>query len=493
MWRPSVIQMGYASLVLILVAGVLITPPATRGSTPAQCYDQTNECIAAEFQTYWDHNGGLDVFGYPITPARPEIDYTTRKIYLAQWFERNRLELHPENRPPYNVLLGRLGVELLRQQGRDPLTLPQVETSTAHYCPQTGQATDDKFWAYWRGHALDIGDSGQTESGCVALFGYPISPPAMEPISNGEPVWSQWFERARFEYHPGNGPQYQVELGLLGNEMKPFRPRTAQDRLNLYREQAGLPDVDLYPALNLSAQNHANYVMLNYDDPSAQPDGAHSEAAGKPGYTGHWPSDRIKVTGYPWVGGAEVMHGLADAAASVDSWMATIYHRVILLDPNARYIGYGQGAHTFIKPDGQQVNIAVDVLDLGAGPDGGPTGPPHPIGYPADKQTQVPLAWDGGESPDPLPPGAPRPVGYPFTLQGAGGVLTVTRGEMRDSAGQVVPAYPNPPECISTFGCYALIPVKPLQPNTTYTVHAQGTVGQVPFDGTWQFTTGGSP
>jgi hypothetical protein len=30
---------------------------------------------------------------------------------LTQWFERARFEEHPQNAPPYNVLLGRLGAE----------------------------------------------------------------------------------------------------------------------------------------------------------------------------------------------------------------------------------------------------------------------------------------------------------------------------------------------------------------------------------------------
>jgi hypothetical protein len=39
--------------------------------------------------------------------------------YTVQWFERARFELHPENKPPYNVLLGLLGNEL-----RATLALP---------------------------------------------------------------------------------------------------------------------------------------------------------------------------------------------------------------------------------------------------------------------------------------------------------------------------------------------------------------------------------
>jgi hypothetical protein len=32
--------------------------------------------------------------------------------YTVQWFERARFEHHPENDPPYDVLLGLLGVEM---------------------------------------------------------------------------------------------------------------------------------------------------------------------------------------------------------------------------------------------------------------------------------------------------------------------------------------------------------------------------------------------
>ena len=101
----------------------------------------------------------------------------------------------------------------------------------------------------------------------------------------------------------------------------------------------------------------------------------------------------------------------------------------------------------------------------------------------------MPTSWDGGESPDPLPPGAPRPAGYPFTLQGVNGTLQVTAAQMRDGNNVVVAVHPNPADC-STFNCYALIAVSPLQPNMTYTVQASGNVSGTPFNQAWTFTTG---
>jgi hypothetical protein len=45
--------------------------------TERQCFSQTGECIEGDFRTYWEQNGGIPVFGYPVTPARPEIDPAT--------------------------------------------------------------------------------------------------------------------------------------------------------------------------------------------------------------------------------------------------------------------------------------------------------------------------------------------------------------------------------------------------------------------------------
>jgi hypothetical protein len=246
-------------------------------------------------------------------------------------------------------------------------------------------------------------------------------------------------------------------------------------RANLYRMRVGAMPLRIHPAIVAATQAHANYFLLNFGDQSAQAYGAHGEVDGKPGYTGRWPSDRIRAAGFPWFGGAEVMHFIGDPIASVDGWMATIYHRVITLDPSAHYTGYGIGRSDHIR---------VDVMDFGSGPtDDGIWASviPYPLAYPAHEQTDVPFLWGGGEYPDPLPPGAARPVGFPFTLQGVRGSLRVDWAELRDGANQVVATHPSRADCV-IFNCYALIAVAPLQPNTTYTVHARGAVGDTPFD-----------
>lgn len=256
----------------------------------------------------------------------------------------------------------------------------------------------------------------------------------------------------------------------------------AIERANSYRSLVNAIPLRFSPEITLAAQNHADYYMANHADAGAEIYGAHGEVAGKPHYTGKWPSDRLKAAGFLWPGGGEVMHFVSNPLTSVDGWMSTIFHRVVLLDPNAHYAGYGSD---------QSANARVDVLDFGSGPiDAGvwSSAAPYPLAYPADGQVDVPPSWGGGESPDPLPPGAQRPVGYPFTLQSVGGKLQVDTIELRTATGQVVPVHPNPAGCASS--CYALIAVAPLQPNTAYVVEGSGNVGGVAFHQQWHFTTG---
>jgi hypothetical protein len=193
-------------------------------STPVQaqlgqrCFPETGFCMAGRIRAFWEQNGGLPVFGFPIGAQHEEL--IEGKPFQVQWFERNRLELHPENQPPYDVLLGRLGVDRLQQQGRDPSTFPKADPQAPHYFTQIGHAIAPQFWGYWSSHGLEFdGRRGTSFAESLALFGTPLSEPAMETNSDGAAVLTQWFERARFELHPENQPPYDVLLGLLGDEL----------------------------------------------------------------------------------------------------------------------------------------------------------------------------------------------------------------------------------------------------------------------------------
>lgn len=184
--------------------------------SPAQSvsFPETGYSLSGLLLSFWTGNGGLPIFGYPIDSERQQNGQ------VFQWLERNRLEKHPENQAPYNVLLGLLGTEALSRQGVDWHSLPTVSSAPegCRYFPETQHSLCGDFLAYWQSHGLQIGD-GHNFAASLALFGYPVSEPKLETNSSGDTVLTQWFERARFEFHPDNPEPYRVELGRLGAEL----------------------------------------------------------------------------------------------------------------------------------------------------------------------------------------------------------------------------------------------------------------------------------
>src|SRR6185437_11950948 len=85
---------------------------AQHSALSTQHFPETGHSLDEPFKSYWLANGGLAVFGYPI--SEPYNDDSGLKV---QWFERARLEYHPELPAAYVVSLGLLGVGALAQAG----------------------------------------------------------------------------------------------------------------------------------------------------------------------------------------------------------------------------------------------------------------------------------------------------------------------------------------------------------------------------------------
>src|SRR5690349_392882 len=66
----------------------------------------------APFRSFFNSNGGLQVFGRPKSEQFQEKNQATGETYWVQYFERQRMEWHP-NEPDvrYRILLGLLGNE----------------------------------------------------------------------------------------------------------------------------------------------------------------------------------------------------------------------------------------------------------------------------------------------------------------------------------------------------------------------------------------------
>lgn len=211
-------------VLLCLVSMLLVTAPA-QAAPKEICFAQVPDCVTFRFAEFWTDNGGLAVFGLPVSPDRNEKVGDTK--YKVQYFERARFEYHKGDPEPYDVLLGRLGVDRLTAEGRDWMTFPKASPSAPHFFAATGQAIAPEFWAFWSSHGLEFDGNkrGKSQAEALALFGYPVSPAQMEPGSDGKMYLTQWFERAKFEYHPENKAPYTVLLGRLGADVYAAGPK----------------------------------------------------------------------------------------------------------------------------------------------------------------------------------------------------------------------------------------------------------------------------
>lgn len=87
--------------------------PTSQKPVGAKFFPATGQGIGEDFYGYWVNNGGERIFGYPISPAAEMTNPTNGKKYLTQWFQRARMELHPELPAGQRVLLGLLGTEAM--------------------------------------------------------------------------------------------------------------------------------------------------------------------------------------------------------------------------------------------------------------------------------------------------------------------------------------------------------------------------------------------
>jgi hypothetical protein len=196
----------FAYTLLLLLAFGAILPASSASAAGERCFPETGFCITGAIRTYWERNGGLPVFGFPISDLRTE---TVEGSWTGpvQWFERDRLEDH--NNEGLGVLAGRLGARYLELQGRPWAQGNEGPRPGRNLCirfQETGYNVCPPFSYYWE------------HNGGLERFGYPISP-AMEETVEGRTYLVQYFERRRMEYHPENQQPYDILLGLLGREV----------------------------------------------------------------------------------------------------------------------------------------------------------------------------------------------------------------------------------------------------------------------------------
>lgn len=178
-----------------------------------QYFPETGQYVRFGLLNFWSNNGSIPVFGYPMTD----------QFGNAQYFERQRLEEHPQHLgTPYDIQLGLLGSEEAQSRNlfdTEPFqALPEDTESDdhCHFFPETGHRLCHGFLSYWQSNGLELGDEGLSFRESLALFGYPISEEYVDPDTG---LVTQYFQRARFEYHPENEAPWDILLGRLGADL----------------------------------------------------------------------------------------------------------------------------------------------------------------------------------------------------------------------------------------------------------------------------------
>jgi hypothetical protein len=205
-------------LIVLCVAAALFlrnTPggtPTLATPTPvgATCFPPSNACIQGRWKQVWESDGGLAVFGLPLSPPRQVGSIQ------VQDFQRFRLEYHPENKAPYDILFANLGTELYHATGGKDAPAAQSTQPGCKWFDDVKHNVCGDFLTYWTTHGRMLG-AGNPEAASLALFGTPLDE-ARQTTVNGKQLTVQWFQKARFELHPDEKPEFRVQLGLLGAE-----------------------------------------------------------------------------------------------------------------------------------------------------------------------------------------------------------------------------------------------------------------------------------
>ncbi len=186
------------NLVASLMVGMLllaVVPLALHAQAqPEQYFPETGHTVRGEFLDFFNAHGGLRIFGFPITE---EFSLNGRTV---QYFQRARMDLHPEEPAGQRVQLGPLGEELGKATPAVPALGP--DTFFQRYFTETGHSVIYAFLSFF------------DKNGGADLFGYPISEYGPE---NGKGRIAQYFQRAELEWYPELAPEQRVQLADLGS------------------------------------------------------------------------------------------------------------------------------------------------------------------------------------------------------------------------------------------------------------------------------------
>jgi hypothetical protein len=184
-------------LVLISVLFSLGAVPTRVQAMDTKYFPETRHNVSGEFLAFYNSvPDPLLVFGYPKTEAFFDRNLT----FTIQYFQRARFELHPDAQAGQRVQLSMLAKLVYSEAKTQPVVMV-TNSSVCRNFPSAGKtfAVCYAFLAFFDTH------------GGLDQFGSPIS----NYVTEGD-RYVQYFERARFEWHPELSPDQWVRLAEIG-------------------------------------------------------------------------------------------------------------------------------------------------------------------------------------------------------------------------------------------------------------------------------------
>lgn len=202
---------------------------------PQDCefFAQTGFWVCFDFLRFFQQNGGLSQFGFPVSP------FEFHNNALVQYFENARFEWQPAMPEGQRISLADLGHIYFDKLGEDPAVLnsvpdpaqptpsatafplpspaPVFDTNTVEYFPRTGHTVPGEFLQQYR-----------AAPNPSLVYGDPIT----EQFTDRTGLVVQYFERARFELHTDPPFGQRVRVTSIGSEL-----HTAGAQLNVYNPQ----------------------------------------------------------------------------------------------------------------------------------------------------------------------------------------------------------------------------------------------------------------
>ncbi len=244
-------------------------------------------------------------------------------------------------------------------------------------------------------------------------------------------------------------------------------------RVNHYRALAGVPLVTANPALSQGDWAHARYIVKNFRAGIKRGVnlGAvmHQEDPSNPWYS----PEGLAAARASDVDQRYGPKATASGFWAIDNWMSAPFHRLSILNPRLREVGYGSYCEAGVCAAALNTETDAAALPFGGMLYG------KPVEYPPDGGVINTRSFQG-EWPDPLSacPGFKSPAGLAITVQLGAWITPRLSGFTLSHDGVAVPAcgfdtftYSNPAAeaqalgrtIFKDYGAIALIPGRPLR------------------------------